>query len=158
MNDWHCESRDNLRACCSEGTTVACSSGGATKELMSNESCLLDLLAVARNGNGNLQKKTIAKCVRQHKCGILVAVGHCEEFDPALVHRANVEGKDFVDKMGVYDRDPMLWRKGCRVIRTRWVTVNKGSDDVPQLRARWVVEEFRGRSGDKHEYFSETPG
>ena len=27
----------------------------------------------------------------------------------------------------------------------------------PQLRARWVAQEFRGRCGDKHEYFSETP-
>ena len=47
--------------------------------------------------------------------------------------------------------------KGCRVIRIRWVTVNKGSDHAPQLRARWVTHEFRRRCGDKHEYFSETP-
>ena len=47
--------------------------------------------------------------------------------------------------------------KGCRVIRTIWVTVKKGSDDAPQLRARWVAQEFSGRCGDKHEYFSETP-
>ena len=33
----------------------------------------------------------------------------------------------------------------------------KGSDDAPQIRARWVAQEFRGRCGDKHEYFSETP-
>ena len=46
---------------------------------------------------------------------------------------------------------------GCRVIRTRWVTVNKGSDDAPQLRAKWFAQEFRGRYGDRHEYFSETP-
>ena len=32
-----------------------------------------------------------------------------------------------------------------------------GSDDNPQMRARWVAQEFRGRCGDKHEYFSETP-
>ena len=38
---------------------------------MSNESCLLDLLAAARNGNGNLQRKTIGKCARQLKRGIL---------------------------------------------------------------------------------------
>ena len=50
VNDWDCESRDNLRACGSDGTTVACSSGGATKEVMSNEPRLLDFLAAARNG------------------------------------------------------------------------------------------------------------
>ena len=159
VNDWDCESSDNLRACGSDGTTVACSSGGPTKELMSNEPRLPDFLAAARNGNGNLQRKTIAKCVRQHKCGILGAVGHCEKFDQALVHRAKMEEKDFIDKMGVYDVVPRsnAAEKGCRVIRTRWVTVKKGSDDAPQLRAVWFAQEFRGRCGDKHEYFSETP-
>ena len=75
VNDWDCESRDNLRAFGSEVTSVACTSGGVTRELMSNESRLLDFLAAARNINGNLQRKTIAKCVRQHKCGILGRLG-----------------------------------------------------------------------------------
>ena len=69
-----------------------------------------------------------------------------------------MEEKDFIDKMGVYDvvsRSDVA-DQGCRVIRIRWVTVNKGSDDAPQLRARWVDHEFRGRCGDKHEHFSET--
>ena len=61
-----------------------------------------------------------------------------------------MEEKDFIDKMGVCDVVPRsaAAEKGCRV--------NKGSDDAPQLRARWVAPEFRGRCGDKHEYFSET--
>ena len=160
MNDWDSESRDNLRACGSNGTTVVCSSGGVAKELVSNEACLLDCLAAACNSNGHLQRKTIAKCVRQQKFGILGVVGHCEEFDPGLVHRAKMEQKDFNDKMGLCDVVPRsdAAEKGCRVIRTRCVAVNKGSDDAPQLRARWVAEESRGRCGDKHEYFSETPG
>ena len=54
VNDWDCESRDNFRACGSDGTTVACSSGGITRELMSNESRLLDFLAAAHNSNGRL--------------------------------------------------------------------------------------------------------
>ena len=100
-------------------------------------------------------EKTIGKCVQQHKRGILGAVGHCEDFDPVLVHRAKMEEKDFI----VYDVVPRsdAAEKGCRVIRNRWVTVNKGSDDAPQLRAWCVAQEFRGRCGDKHEYFSETP-
>ena len=70
-----------------------------------------------------------------------------------------MEEKDFTDKMGVYCVVPRsdAAKKRCRVIRTRWVTVNKGSDDNPQIRARWVAQEFRGRRGDKYEYFSETP-
>ena len=75
---WDCEFREKLRACGSDGTTVACSSGGATRELMSNESDLLDFLAAARNSNGKLQRKNIGKCVRQHQRGILEAVEHCE--------------------------------------------------------------------------------
>ena len=47
VNDWDCEFRDNLRACGSDGTTVVCFSSGTTRELMSNESCLLDFLAAA---------------------------------------------------------------------------------------------------------------
>ena len=129
VNDWDCEFRDKLSACGSDGTTVACS----TRELMSSESCLLDLLAAARNGNGNLQRKPIGKCVRQHKRGILGTVVHCEVFDPVLVHRAKMDQKDFIDKMEVYDVVPRSGaaERGCRVIRTRWVTVNKGSDDAP---------------------------
>ena len=106
VNDWDCAFRDKLRACGSDGTTVACSSSGTTRELVSNQSCPLDLLAAARNGNGNLQRKTIGKCVRQHKRGILGAVGHCDEFDPVLVHRAKMEEKDFIDKMGIHDVVP----------------------------------------------------
>ena len=126
---------------------------------MSNEPRLLDLLAAARSNHSSLQRKTIGKCVQQHKRGILGAVGHCEEFDPVLVHRAKMEEKDFVDKMGVCDVVPRsaAAEKWCRAIRTRWVTVNKGSNDAPQLRARWVAQEFRGRCGDKREYFSQTP-
>ena len=78
-----------------------------------DESRLLDFLAAARNSNGNLQRKTIAKCVRQHKRGILGAVGHCWEFGPVLVHRAKMEEKDIIDKMGVHDvvPSPMLRRE-----------------------------------------------
>ena len=94
-----CESRDRLRTFGSDGTVVACSSAETTKELMSNESRLLDVLAAARNRNGDLQWKTIAKCVRQHKCGVLRAVGNCEGFDPVLVHRAKMEEKDIIDRM-----------------------------------------------------------
>ena len=47
---------------------------------------------------------------------------HCEEFDPVLVHRAKMEEKNFIDKMGVYDvvLRSAADEKVCRVIRTRW--------------------------------------
>ena len=151
VNDWDCEYRDNLRACGSDGTTVACS---CRTSRVSSISLLQPAIAMV-----TCRGKPSRKCARQHKCGILGAVGHCEDVDPALVHRAKMKEKDFIDKMGVYDVVPPsdAAEKGCRVIRTRWVIVNRGSDDAPQLRAWWVAQEFRGRCGDKHEYFSETP-
>ena len=71
-----------------------------------------------------------------------------------MVHRAKMEENDFINKMGVHDIAPRsdAAKKGCRVLRIKWVTVNKGSDDVHQIRARWVAQEFRGRCGDKHEH------
>ena len=41
--------------------------------------------------------------------------------------------------MIVYDVVPRAdaARKVCRVIRTRWVSANKGTDDQRQLRVRW---------------------
>ena len=54
-------------------------------------------------------------------------------------------------------RDPLLRKKGAVSIRTRWVTVNKGSDDVSSVTCQVGCQEFRGRCGDQNEYFSETP-
>ena len=53
-------------------------------------------------------------------------------------------------------RDPLLRRMGVVSFAPGGSQSTKGSDDAPQLRARWVAQEFRGRYGDKHEYFSET--
>ena len=76
-------------------------------------------------------------------CGFR-AVGRCAEFDPVLVDHAEMEEKDFIDKMGVYDvvLHSDAAEKGFRVFCTRWVTIDKGSDDTLQLRVRWVVQEF----------------
>ena len=53
-----------------------------------------------------------------------------------------MEEKDFVDKMGLYDMVPRsdAVKKRCRVIRTRWVKANKGSDDNLQIRARRAAQ------------------
>ena len=122
---------------------------------------LLDLLAAARNGNSNLQRKTIlgsvfvnTNVVSQARLGIAKNSTQFWSIVPRW------RSTDFTNKMRVYDVVPRsnAAKKGCRVIRTRWVSVNKGSDDAPQLRARWVLDRSSaGSCGDKHEYFSETP-
>ena len=83
VNDWDSASRDSLRALGSDGTVVTCTSGGATRKFMSNESRHLDLLAAARSRDGRLEVRTIAKCARQHRCGVLGALEDCAQFDPA---------------------------------------------------------------------------
>ena len=47
-----------------------------------------------------------------------------------------------MDKMGVCDVVPRsdAAKKGCRVIRTRWVTVNKGLDDIPRYVAGGLLK------------------
>ena len=60
--------------------------------------------------------------------------------------------EDVVDKMKVVRRGDAA----NKIIRTRWVLANEGSDDRPQLCAMRVAEEFRGQGGDRHEYFSDT--
>ena len=96
LNDWDCESRDNLRACGSDGTTDACSSGGATKgnscrmRRVSSISLLQSAMALV-----TCRGKPSRSVYVSTNVGILGTVGHCEEFDPALVHRAKMEEKDF---------------------------------------------------------------
>ena len=106
VNDWESASRDSLCSLGSDGAVVTCPTGGVTRELMSNESRLLDLLAAARSHDGHLERRTIAKCVRRHGCGVVGAVDNYTQFDPDVVHWAKMEEKDFVDKMRVYDVVP----------------------------------------------------
>ena len=139
VNDWDSASRDGLCALGSHGTVVTCTSGVVTMELMSKESRLSALLTAARCRDGRLEWGTIAKCARLHTSGIVGAVDHCAEFDQLPGHRARMEEKDFADKMEVYHVAPRAdaAKKGCRVIRTRWVLANKGSDDQAQLCVKW---------------------
>ena len=98
---------------------------------MSKESRHLDFFAAARSRDGRLERRTIAKYARQHQCGVADRVENCVQFDPFLAHSAEVEVKDFVDKMKV-----------CGVVPRpdTSVSANKGADDPLPLRARWVAQ------------------
>ena len=56
----------------------------------------------------------------------LRAVEKYVQLDPVLVHRAEMEEKDFVDKMELCDvvSRTDAGKKGCRVIRIQWVLAN----------------------------------
>ena len=64
--NWDSASHDSLQALGSDGTGATCTSGGATRELMSNEPRLFDLCH-----DGRLDRRTIAKCTRQHNYGVV---------------------------------------------------------------------------------------
>ena len=71
VNNRDSASRRSLRSLGSDGTVVTCTIGGVAMELVSNEPGLLDLLAAAPRRGGRLERRTIAKCARQHTCGVV---------------------------------------------------------------------------------------
>ena len=42
-------------------------------------------------------------------------------------------------------------------ISTRWVDINKGDDDNPNYRSRWVGRDFKGGDKDRDDLFAATP-
>ena len=112
VNDWDSASRDHLRALGSDGTLVTCTSYGATKELMSNESRELDLLAAARDRDGRQGRRTVATAKSSTQSLFIV---------PRWKRR--IRGQD--ESLRHWLPDPMLQRKGveffaqCGLWRTR---------------------------------------
>ena len=48
-------------------------------------------------------------------------------------------------------------KTGEAPISTRWVDVNKGEDDNPNYRSRWVGRDFKGNDSDRDDLFAATP-
>ena len=115
---------------------------------LSNESRLLDLLAAVRSRYWRLRRRSCVKCVRRPKCWVVGAAENCTQFGPTLVGRTKMEEKDVVDTVKVNHVVPRAEaaKEACRVIRTRGVLANKGSDDQPWLPAGRgeVAQKIRG--------------
>ena len=62
--------------------------------------------------------------------------------NPESVKKARAEEMEFFKRMGVYIKVPRWMARGKKVIRTRWVDVNKGDEANPDLRSRLVGKEF----------------
>ena len=76
-----------------------------------------------------------------------------------LVVKAKEEERAFIEKMGVFDVVDRASARGRRVIKTRWVVTNKGTEEAPNIRARWVAQEFKHMDGPDHgEHYAPTPG
>ena len=65
--------------------------------------------------------------------------------DHELAVKARTLETDFFRKMRVYDKvtRAAATRDGCRVISTTWVDVNKGGQNAPNYRARFVGRELK---------------
>ena len=46
---------------------------------------------------------------------------------------------------------------GARPVSTRWVDINKGDDNDPDCRSRWVGRELKGKDNDRDDLFAATP-
>ena len=68
-----------------------------------------------------------------------------------LVAKAMEEERAFIDKIGVFDVEDRASARGRRIIKTRWVVTTKCTADAPNVRARWVAQEFQalGRTGPR---------
>ena len=58
------------------------------------------------------------------------------------VRKARAEELDFFRKMGVYRKVPRWEANGKKIIKTRWIDVNKGDESNPDLRSRLVGKEY----------------
>ena len=77
--------------------------------------------------------------------GIVTDYVSGEPRDGNLVKAARRLELEFVEKMGVYTRVPraqsLASGKG-KIVKGRWIDVNRGSSEVPEYRSQYVGKEF----------------
>ena len=64
------------------------------------------------------------------------------ELDPILVKKARELEMEYFRSMGVYEKVHRSEAIGAKIIRTRWIDVNKGDSLTPEYRRRLVGKEF----------------
>ena len=73
-----------------------------------------------------------------------------QPLDPALDRAARQKELDYFNRKGVWhkcDKSEALAKTGKKPVIVRWVDVNKGDDEQPNYRSRFVAREIR-RKGD----------
>ena len=53
--------------------------------------------------------------------------------------------------------DDCYSRTGGPPVSTKWLDINKGDDNEPDYRSRWVGREFKGKDNDRDDLFAATP-
>jgi len=80
--------------------------------------------------------------------------------DPKLVAAARREEIQGARKHNVFTKVPIseCWEQtNAPPIDTRWVDINKGDNENPDIRCRWVGREFRGSDRDRDDLYAATP-
>ena len=81
--------------------------------------------------------------------------------DPGLVREARQEEVGFMAKIGLYDIVPEeeSWEQtGKGPISTKWVDVNKGTKEKPDVRCRLVARDFKPKyEKDRADLFAAMP-
>ena len=99
----------------------------------------IDGLAECRIGEGHLYNGMMSLYADN---GIEYAVDDISGslLDPAAVHEGRSTEMGFFEKLKVYDRVPREEQRqtGGKVIGTKWIDVNKGDADHPNIRCRLV--------------------
>ena len=77
--------------------------------------------------------------------------------DPAAVHEGRATEMKFFHGMRVYDRVPRDEQRqtGGKIIGTKWIDVNKGDAERPNIRCRLVGKEFKTTPDDA--LYASTP-
>ena len=78
--------------------------------------------------------------------------------EPSLVVRAREEEMGYVRKHSVYTKVPIAqcWQEtGKAPIKTGWADTNKGTEEDPNVRSRWVGKEYN--TGPRLDLYSPTP-
>ena len=65
------------------------------------------------------------------------------QLDPAKVRDAREEEIAYINKMQVWDVVPRpAPTSGIKVLKGRWIDINKGTEERPNYRSRYVVKEI----------------
>ena len=79
--------------------------------------------------------------------------GSC--LDPSLLRKACEVEMEYFRSMGVYEKVHKSLAIGHKVIKTRWIDVNKGDTASPEYRSRLVGKEYN--DGCNPDLYASTP-
>ena len=80
--------------------------------------------------------------------------------DRDLVLKARDDERIGVEKHNVFTKVPIeecFNNTGGPPVSTKWVDTNKGDDNDPDYRSRWVGREFKGKDNNRDDLFAATP-